>query len=252
MSKGQARTWSAFDDEVLRALHGNDHGVSYIATFCADEDVAKQEREKRERSAQTARRRKLKELVEIAGIPARYANRSLDDYKVTCEPQRMALAICRAYAQTWEGQFTKGGSLVLTGGVGTGKTHLACGIANQIMPAHMASVAFGTVASVIRGVRSTYGGRGERSESQALADLLKPDLLIVDEVGAASGTDHELQLLFEIINNRYQALRPMILISNLNADDLEKFLGQRAMDRFRECGTVVACTWPSHRGKERG
>lgn len=33
MSKGYARTWSAFDDDVLRQLHANGHGVSYIAAF---------------------------------------------------------------------------------------------------------------------------------------------------------------------------------------------------------------------------
>lgn len=33
MSKGHARTWNSFDDEVLTNLHGQGHGVSYIATF---------------------------------------------------------------------------------------------------------------------------------------------------------------------------------------------------------------------------
>jgi DNA replication protein DnaC len=113
----------------------------------------------------------------------------------------------------------------------------------------MASVAFGTVASVCRTVRATYGGKSSRTESQAIADLLVPDLLIIDEIGASTGSDHELGLLFEIINKRYENLRPMILISNLNVQDLQRFLGQRAMDRFNECATVVAFDWESHRGK---
>lgn len=33
MSKGSRRDWSTLDDEVLRTLHGNGHGVSYIACF---------------------------------------------------------------------------------------------------------------------------------------------------------------------------------------------------------------------------
>lgn len=33
MSKGHARTWNSFDDEVLTNLHGQGHGVSYVATF---------------------------------------------------------------------------------------------------------------------------------------------------------------------------------------------------------------------------
>jgi hypothetical protein len=46
VSKGHARTWNAFDDVVLRTLHGNDHGVSYIATFmvCAKSTIHRRAR----------------------------------------------------------------------------------------------------------------------------------------------------------------------------------------------------------------
>lgn len=54
--------------------------------------------------------------------------------------------------------------------------------------------------------------------------------------------------MFEILNGRYQELRPTILISNLNTDALESLLGQRIMDRYRECGSVLAFDWQSHRG----
>jgi DNA replication protein DnaC len=105
------------------------------------------------------------------------------------------------------------------------------------------------VSTIIRSVRSTYGGKG--SETQALNELLKPDLLIMDEIGAEGGSDHDTKLLFEIINKRYENLRPTILISNLNAEALERYLGQRVMDRFRECGMVVAFDWASFRGQQQ-
>lgn len=216
---------------------------------CLAEDIAKQNAQRRERDAQHARRRRLKEIMGLAGIPARFVDRTLDNYVATTPGQRIALSICRGYAESWLEQFRKGGSLVLTGKVGTGKTHLACAIANAVIPEHMATAAFGTVAKIIRSIKSTYGGKG--SETQAIADLLKVDLLIIDEVGVQNGSDHELTMLFEIINERYQNLRPTILISNLNTDDLEKFLGQRVMDRFRGCGTVVAFDWASHRGAQQ-
>ena len=52
----------------------------------------------------------------------------------------------------------------------------------------------------------------------------------------------------EMRDNVYQELKPTILISNLNTEELEAFLGQRVMDRYRECGSVLAFDWPSHRG----
>lgn len=216
---------------------------------CLEERRFENERENREHAARQVRQSKMRQLVDIAKIPPRYAGCSFEGYEVSNPGQQRALAICRAYANSWEGQCVKGGSLVLTGGTGTGKTRLACTIANVIIPANMASVAFGTVASVVRTVRATYGKGATRTESEAIAALLVPDLLIVDEIGASTGSEHELGLLFEIINKRYENLRPMILISNLNLEDLRKFLGQRAMDRFAECGTVLAFDWESHRGK---
>lgn len=216
---------------------------------CIDELEAARKAARRKRDDQQMRSRKLRDLHELSGIPALYADCTLSDYRVTSTGQRTALAICQGYAESWTEQYRKGGSLVFTGNVGTGKTHLACAIANAVIAEHMATVTFGTVARLIRSVRSTYGGKGRKTEQQALDDLQEVDLLIIDEVGVQNGSDHELAMLFEIINERRQNLRPTIMISNLSADDLKKFLGVRVMDRFRESGPVVAFEWESHRGK---
>jgi DNA replication protein DnaC len=218
---------------------------------CIDQHQSEQDRERRDRIAQSERRERMKELVDIASIPKKYATVALSDYQVTLPGQSLALQVCQKFAHSWDAQLKRGGSLVFTGGPGTGKTHLACAIVNHIIPKYMALAAFGTVSSVTRTVRATYSKNNPKTESQALADLLVPDLLIIDEVGASNGSEHELGLLFEIINRRYENLRPMILISNLSEPELKKLLGHRAMDRFAECGTVLAFDWPSHRGMQQ-
>jgi DNA replication protein DnaC len=38
-------------------------------------------------------------------------------------------------------------------------------------------------------------------------------------------------------------------VSNLNATELEHYLGERIVDRFREMGAVLAFDWESHRGR---
>ena len=82
-----------------------------------------------------------------------------------------------------------------------------------------------------------------------MKDLLSPGLLILDEVGVQLGTEHEMRILFEVVNERYADCLPTILISNLDEAELLKFTGARLMDRVRDGGAVVAFDWESHRGK---
>jgi DNA replication protein DnaC len=201
----------------------------------------------RDRAAQALRSSRLSSLIEQAGIPPRFSDADIAGYTTTVAGQRQIQAICKAYVETWPLQSQRGRSLIFTGPCGTGKTHLACGIANAIMPTHFSSVRFGTAAALLRTVKDTYRKDSGGSESQALRSLTDTNLLIIDEVGAQKGTDHELQLLFEIIDARYSHKRPMILISNYTAEDLAGFLGERAMDRFRECATIHAFKWASYR-----
>jgi DNA replication protein DnaC len=202
-----------------------------------------------EREAQRDHDRRLHGLRSEAGIPARFADRRFADYTATLQGQRIALGVCKAFADAWPEKRQSGASLVLTGSPGTGKTHLACAVANAVMEAHLASALFGTVTAALRFIKDTYRKDSGLSERDALRRLTDPDLLILDEVGVQLGSEHEKLLMFEVLNTRYQELRPTILISNLSGTELEAFLGQRVMDRYRECGSVLAFDWDSFRGR---
>jgi DNA replication protein DnaC len=111
-----------------------------------------------------------------------------------------------------------------------------------------AVVVFEPVSQALRKIKETYRDGSDKRESDVIGGYTACDLLILDEIGAQVGSEHEKQLMFEILNDRYQDMRPTILISNLNAQELEQFLGHRVMDRYRECGVVLAFDWESHRG----
>lgn len=202
-----------------------------------------------EQAAQHQRSEELKALQAWSSIPPRFADVVLSDYEATARGQKYAQMVCQTFVDTFPEQWDKGRSLLFTGKCGTGKTHLACAIGNLVMAQHLAQVKFGTASDLLRSIKETYRKGSQRSERQTLGDLLNADLLIIDEVGAQSGTEHELQLLFELFNGRYQGLKPTILISNLSTEELEAFLGERIMDRFRECAADLAFDWESHRGQ---
>ena len=215
---------------------------------CREADATAAQRNA-DRAAQRLRSEKIKGLLSVASIPSRFAGASFDTYETTTPAQRRVLVICQTFAKTWPEQMAKAGTLILTGAPGNGKTHLACAIASAVMAQFGATVAYGDVPDLLRTVKETYRRDSTRTERQALQDLVAPDLLIMDELGAQLGTDHEKQLLFEIINRRYANLRPTIIVSNLNRDDLEDYLGHRAKDRFDQMATVLAFDWESYRSR---
>lgn len=198
---------------------------------------------------QQRRDEKLRRLFGSALIPLRFQERRLSNYNATTTGQKRALQVCQRFVDNWEEGQRNGTSLIFTGGPGTGKTHLACGIASELIEQHYASALFLTTLEAMRSIKATYNRDSEMTEQDAVDNLLRPGLLILDEVGVQVGSEHEKLLLFDVLNSRYQECRPTILLSNLSMTDLEGYLGQRIMDRYRECGAVIAFDWESHRGQ---
>lgn len=213
--------------------------------------IAKRQREEQERrDAEAKRQLRVDALLSNARIPARYAARGLGEFRAESKGQKFALSVCTRFTDDFPAQAEQGRSLVMVGAPGTGKTHLACAIAKAVIEKHQASALFATVSEMLRAIKETYRHDSERTERDVIRKLTDADLLVVDELGVQIGSDHEKLLLFEVLNSRYQELRPTILISNLSAEDLEEFLGHRIMDRYRECGVVLAFDWESYRGRK--
>lgn len=244
--------------------HCDEHGPfeARVRTFFVDKErairsgcpkcseIANAKREARERQQADAERMFLTAgLVRSCGIPARFADRTLDSYVADSKGQRFALNVCRRFHEDFIEQEKMGRSLVMTGEPGTGKTHLACAVARAVIETYGVSAKFSTVSDLLRRIKETYRRDSEISERSVIDEFVRCGLLVVDELGVQIGSEHEKLLLFEVLNGRYQELRPTILISNLSADDLEEFLGHRVMDRYRECGVVLAFDWESYRGR---
>ena len=160
----------------------------------------------------------------------------------------MAKKICQRYADKWLERFKLGGGLVFCGKPGTGKNHLACAIANSVIENHQSDVYLTTVMRIIRKVKSTWGKDSDLTEEDAIKFYCSKSLLIIDELGVQFGTESEKIILFEIINERYEQMRPTILISNLTEEELGKYIGDRIIDRMKEGqGAVIKFDWESYR-----
>ena len=183
-----------------------------------------------------------------SGIPERFHDRSLENYEAKTAEQQRVLTFCQRFANDFDVVMRTGQSAIFLGRPGTGKTHLAAAIGLHVMREKNRTVLFTTVQRAIRRVKDSWNRDNAETESQAIATLVSPDLLILDEVGVQFGSDFERNVLFDVLNERYEKRRPYILLSNLNMESLTGFLGERVIDRIREdSGKLIPFGWESHR-----
>ena len=216
---------------------------------CGAETAAK-ERAEVETRERESRLQAWQRKIGDAGIPERFRDRSLPGFVVKTFAQGNALEFAKSYADNFDAALKTGRSALFLGKPGTGKTHLAVGIGMQIMQRDNRSVLFTTVMRAIRRVKDTWSRDSRESESEAIAALVFPDLLILDEVGVQFGSDTEKLILFDVLNERYEKRRPTLMLSNLGLDDVRAFLGDRIFDRLREDGgESIVFDRESYRGK---
>lgn len=208
------------------------------------------EKIKRERKGQYERFAAWERKLGASGIPERFRDRSLESFIAETDSMRRARDFALAYADGFDAALKTGRSALFIGPAGTGKSHMAVGIGLHIMARDSRTVLFSTVMRAIRSVKDTWSKEAERTETEAIAMLTAPDLLILDEVGAQFGSETEKLILFDVINERYEKRLPALLISNLDLGGVRAYLGDRIFDRLREDGgEVVVFDWQSHRGQ---
>ncbi|WP_170935948.1 ATP-binding protein [Pandoraea sp. PE-S2R-1] len=240
---------------ALCDVHGEYVARCFIGKVWLGCPACSTEREERESAeaeakARADRLRAWQRKIGDSGIPERFHDRRLSTYRVDVAGQRTALEFAEDYAANFDEVLRTGRCAIFIGKRGTGKTHLAAGIGLHIMERDNRSVYFTTVLRAIRGVKDTWTRGSTVSESQAIAALVFPDLLILDEVGVQFGSEVEKTILFDIMNERYEKRHPTILLSNLPPKEVEQYLGERVYDRLREDGgRAIVFDWESERGK---
>lgn len=246
---GDCREHGRFPDNLVQQFGG--YPVWFGCPRCQFDARHSQDLDQRSTAVGIHRDRKLNERLLDASIPERFTGCTLSNWIAREPAQIQAHAACEGFVEAFEENFSVGRSAMLLGTVGTGKTHMGTAMLQTVVREHAhdgLQGLYATAGSIIRDVKATFGNRG-RTEADVYADLIRPDLLVIDEVGVQHGTDFERQVLFEVINGRYEKIRPTIVVSNLGVTELRQCLGDRAVDRLRDkSGIVVVFRWASARG----
>ncbi len=142
--------------------------------------------------------------------------------------------------------------LFVHGPTGSGKTHLACIVLNEIIRLYRKPVLFAkTHRDVLSRVKATFNvnsdlyGEGRRIEEE----LAAVPALVIDDLGVKTMTEFESQLIYDIIDSRYDYNRLTIITSNDPIDAFHDIAQGRVTSRLREMCREVHLQAPDHRLK---
>jgi DNA replication protein DnaC len=153
------------------------------------------------------------------------------------------------------GAFVRQGRDVLwLGPPGVGKSHLVQAIGQAVIRGGF-TVLYRSIFDVVREFLHDEASSGGEGNEKVLVRYLKPDLLIIDDMGMKQLPRRSGEYLFEIILRRYEK-RSTMMTSNRPLEDWGKLIGDvpsatAILDRFLHHAEIVTITGKSYRLREQ-
>ncbi len=140
------------------------------------------------------------------------------------------------------------GWLTFIGGHGSGKTHLAAGIANARASRGSAPLFF-TVADLLDLLRNTLGEGKSFRYDELFERVRSAQLLILDDLPSGEGSSWGQEKLYQLLNHRYNAVLPTVITSALRLDEIDERIASRLLDS--KVGEVCLLRATDYRGEIR-
>jgi DNA replication protein DnaC len=132
----------------------------------------------------------------------------------------------------------------MLGNPGTGKNHLSSAIMIEVMKKNYTALRIKATDFL-----DEYWAKDFSERESWMQRMGKVDLLVIDEIGRTSNGKSANDAFFRLIDARYEAVKPTIVISNREITEVKEILGDAAYDRLRDGGgSMVSFTWTSGRG----
>ena len=172
-----------------------------------------------------------------SGMPVEYMSKDGKDFDwgQYSEDVEIQKKIANAFIYSFASFRKQGrGLYIYSNTKGSGKTLLACCLVNEVLKKQDLSVKFTTIADYVELAR---GSKNEAVKEQMNA-IMNTGLLIIDDIGATKEDNWISDVVYRLVNRRYEDMLPTIYTSNVMIDNLK--CDDRISSRIMETSTVLA------------
>ena len=176
-------------------------------------------RERFEKQKQREKEQEIERLKKNCFISMSQWAYTFDNYK---GEKDKSYIIAKNYVKEYEQMKKENIGLLFCGTVGSGKTYLACCIANALIEEYMIRVKIRNFAQIINDLQKSGFDLDKNEYIEALTNV---SVLILDDLGIERDTSYAKEQVYNIVNSRYLKQKPTIFTTNLpyekiqNSDD---------------------------------
>ena len=168
-----------------------------------------------------AREKERKKQMEIERLKSNCFN-SIIQWAYTFDnyqgEENQSLIIAKNFVKDYEQMKKENIGLLFYGSVGSGKTYLACSIANALIEQYQISVKIRNFAQIINELQKSSF---DFDKSVYIESLVNTSVLILDDLGIERDTSYAKEQVYNIVNNRYLKQKPTIFTTNLSYDTIQ-------------------------------
>lgn len=205
---------------------------------CQEEEYAERERCRKNFEDQ----QKIDELRRASLMDDRSRKSTFEAFKKNGRNSEL-LDTMKIYAEEFDRMVEENQGLLLYGDPGTGKTFAAACVVNYLLDRKIPVLMTSFVKLIDQFTRFN-----ENDSGSIIQKMNRAKLLVIDDLGAERSTDYALERVYDVIDSRYRASKPIILTSNLTLGQMQAETNvrlKRIYDRVFEICFPVLVEGPS-------
>ncbi|MEQ6030942.1 ATP-binding protein [Enterococcus faecalis] len=132
--------------------------------------------------------------------------------------ENQSLIIAKNFVKDYEEMKKENIGLLFYGSVGSGKTYLACSVANSLIEQYQISVKIRNFAQIINELQKSSF---DFDKNAYIESLVNTSVLILDDLGIERDTSYAKEQVYNIVNSRYLKQKPTIFTTNLSYETIQ-------------------------------